>query len=199
MIELYTLAPERLNLNGDQANLLVLSKRLEWLGESVKIVSIDSLADISALSAAVEKSPERKFLLLGHGSNSAWKSLEPLAEAVRELVATLVAQSVPVLAVGSGYELLRPGAPRTLRRSDFNVSEFEGREVLGYRNTDAQLPELARDGSLLLTLLHGPLLAKNPQLADEFIEQLGVVVKANDRTEEIDAIVTKAWELEATH
>lgn len=199
MIELYTLAPERLNLNGDQANLLVLSKRLEWLGEPVKVVSLDSLADISALSAAVEKSPGRKFLLLGHGSASAWKSLEPLAEAVRELVVTLVAQSVPVLAVGSGYELLRPGAPRTPRRSDFYVSEFEGREVLGYRNTDAQLPELARDGSLLLTLLHGPLLAKNPQLADEFIEQLGVVVKANDRTEEIDAIVTKAWELEATH
>lgn len=197
MIELYTLTPDRLNLNGDQANLFVLAKRITWQGEQVTVVNIDTLEDLTAFGSAASKSPKRKLFFIGHGSTSAMKSLEHFAQPVRELVANLKKLSIPVIAVGSGYELLAPGAQRTERRSDFHVATLDGMSVLGYRNTDADLPEITRDGSVLLTLLHGPLLAKNPRLADQILIQLGLTVKGNDRTEEVDAIVAKAWELEA--
>jgi CobQ-like glutamine amidotransferase family enzyme len=50
------------------------------------------------------------------------------------------------------------------------VSEFKSFEgVVGYVNTEFDLPEISRVVNSVFTLFHGPVLAKNPQLADEII------------------------------
>lgn len=199
MIRLYTVAPSRLNLNGDQANLLVLRARAEWFNAAVEVVALNTSGDFVSAQKDVLENPAGAFLLVGHGSAAAMKSLTGLTSVINELVSAFSSVNAPVLVVGSGYELLKPGAVRTQRRSDFFVAEAENLRVLGYRNTDADLPELLLEGRTIFTLLHGPVLAKNPALADQILGQLGVSVKANDRTEEIDAIVAKVWELEANH
>lgn len=197
MIDLYTFAPDRLNLNGDQANLLVLQKRLEWMGESSGVIAISTLADLDELRDAARKNPKGKFLLIGHGSVAAMNSLSQVFEALRALVTEFSELGIPVVAVGSGYELLSSEIQRGARRSEFVVVDFQGAQYLGYVNTDTDLPLIVWDGSILKTMLHGPVLAKNPHLADSLLSAMGCAVKANDRTEEVDAIVAKAWELEA--
>jgi CobQ-like glutamine amidotransferase family enzyme len=50
------------------------------------------------------------------------------------------------------------------------VSQFKSFEgVVGYVNTEFDLPEISRTKNSVFTLFHGPVLAKNPQLADEII------------------------------
>jgi len=61
-IRLGSLFPEDLNLNGDQANLLVLKKRLELRGVSSLVVDIP-----------LNKIDDVDFLFLGHGSIAAWE------------------------------------------------------------------------------------------------------------------------------
>jgi hypothetical protein len=79
---------------------------------------------------------------------------------------------VPGMAVGSGFEylsrisivpqMIQPGE----RESAFQVANLGNLEVLGYRNTDSGLPNLAMNEQWISTMLHGPVLAKNPKLLD---------------------------------
>jgi CobQ-like glutamine amidotransferase family enzyme len=45
-------------------------------------------------------------------------------------------------------------------------------EIFGYLNSEAKLDAILADGSLLYTLLHGPLLSKSTDLADHLILKL---------------------------
>ena len=194
MIQLYTLTPERLNLNGDQGNLLVLAQRARWAGETVLVTALDTQEEVLALSRAI---PSQSLLLLGHGSMAAMRSIDSYRPAVIELIAAMRAKSLPVLVVGSCVEWLSNSHEKQERISEFVVADLDGESILGYRNTDAAIESISRDGSVISTMLHGPLLAKNPKLADDLLKSVGVKAKKNDRTKEIDAIVLKVWELEA--
>ena len=68
MITFYTLFPDRLNLNGDQANIFVLQQRLAWQGIESELVAIESLAVLQGQDLT------GKFLLIGHGSNAAMRT-----------------------------------------------------------------------------------------------------------------------------
>jgi len=195
MIEFFTFAPSKLNLNGDQANLLVLRKRLEWLGQESTLTTLESLADLAAFRKGFHGRPEGKFLLLGHGSRAAMTSFGSDAQELRSSVLEMAAEGLVGLAIGSSYELLQPSFKRVERNSDYaDIAPGNGfPRVFGYINTATDLEPMSRLGQNFLgSLVHGPLLARSPELADQFIELLGVKATPNARSIEVDGFAAGA-------
>jgi CobQ-like glutamine amidotransferase family enzyme len=157
MINLGAFFPERLNLNGDQGNLLALARYLEAAGFEVSVHSVGAANSYSDIH----------FGLLGHGSIAAVESLQVQLAAVDfdELLA-----KIPGLAVGSGFEYLSErGITKSIitrgdRESEFVTGSLGSLKALGYRNTDSGLPDLELNSNWICSMLHGPVLAKNPQL-----------------------------------
>jgi len=159
VIRLGTFYPEDLNLNGDQANLLVLSKRLEWRGVDSEIVPVTGSSDLQSIDA----------LLLGHGSVAAWNSLLAADSKLVESAIGFMKSGKPLIAIASGYLMVLDALGEQYPIGE-HVSEFVDIDgVVGYVNSPAK-PNLLewRDASLL-TMLHGPIFAKNPDLADRLI------------------------------
>ena len=163
VIRLAALYPNHLNLNGDLANLLVLKKRLEWYGLPAEVVEVEEPTDLSAFD----------FVLLGHGSRDAWAQLEEIDPALIPSVANLVKAGAKVMAVSSGYELLVEAIEGAVVKHSERVSEFRDHEgVVGYVNSEAELEPIRWIENSLFTLFHGPVFAKNPDLADKFLGSL---------------------------
>jgi len=172
-----TFYPDDLNLNGDQANLLVLTKRLEWRGVSSELVSVTGKSDLTKID----------FLFIGHGSAAAWESLLKKDKALFSAAIAFMNSGKPLMAVSSGYlELLNAlgeGNQQGEHRSEF--IEIDG--VVGYLNSPTQVPMLVRRGASILTMLHGPVFAKNPDLVDELISSQGWA-DIDLRSEELDRV-----------
>jgi hypothetical protein len=84
-----------------------------------------------------------------------------------------------MLAVSSGFAALHGllrGLPtevnKVSRISKFEVAEFSDIQVVGYKNTDLDLPTIERFENLIGTVLHGPILAKNAELSDEILNSM---------------------------
>ena len=163
VIRLAALYPEHLNLNGDLANLTVLKKRLEWAGIDSEIVSIHQPTDLTSFDV----------VLLGHGSRDAWAQLGEIDPQLVSKVAQLIDTGKRVLAVSSGYERLIEVIENRVVKHNARVSEFQEHEgIVGYVNSEAELEPVLWMENSLLTLLHGPVFAKNPDLADKFLGNL---------------------------
>ena len=163
VIRLAALYPEHLNLNGDLANLTVLRKRLEWAGIDSEIVSIHKPTDLTSFDV----------VLLGHGSRDAWAQLGQIDPQLVSKVADLIRTGKRVLAVSSGYEQLIEVIENRVVKHNARVSEFQEHEgIVGYVNSEAELEPVLWMENSLLTLLHGPVFAKNPDLADKFLGDL---------------------------
>jgi len=162
-IRLAALYPNHLNLNGDLANLLVLHKRLEWYGLEAEIVYVDKPTDLTKFDV----------VLLGHGSRDAWSQLEDIDPELIPSVALLVSAGKKVMTVSSGYELLIEAIDGLVVKHSERVSEFRSHEeIVGYVNSEAELEPIRWINDSLFTLLHGPVFAKNPDLADRFLGSL---------------------------
>ena len=160
ILKFAALYPNHLNLNGDHANLLVLKKRLEWRGVAAEIVEVFEPTDLANFD----------LVLLGHGSSAAWDDLESIDSSLISKIMNIISSNVPVLAVGSGYVKVMESLNSESLLHGEHVSEFANFSgIVGYVNTDVQLPEVTWLGNSLLTLFHGPVLAKNPGVADEII------------------------------
>ena len=162
-IRLAALYPNHLNLNGDLANLLVLQKRLEWYGVEAEVVYVENPADLTKFDV----------VLLGHGSRDAWAQLEDIDPELIPSVASLVTSGTRVLAISSGYELLIEAIDGLVVKHSERVSEFRSHEeIVGYVNSEAELEPIRWINDSLFTLFHGPVFAKNPDLADRFLGSL---------------------------
>lgn len=162
-IRLAALYPNHLNLNGDLANLLVLQKRLEWYGLEADVVYVEKPTDLTKFDV----------VLLGHGSRDAWAQLEDIDPELIPSVASLVAAGKKVMAVSSGYELLIEALDGLVVKHSERVSEFRSHEeIVGYVNSEAELEPIRWINDSLFTLFHGPVFAKNPDLADKFLGSL---------------------------
>jgi len=158
------LYPKHLDLNGDHGNLLVLQKRLAWRGVSAEIVPVTKATNLGHFD----------FLLLGHGSKDAWSDVFRIDPELILNVGNFARSGKPVLAISSGYEYLFEELEKTEVQHGEHVSEFKKRnEVVGYVNSSAVLPELSTFQQTVMTLFHGPVLAKNPELADKIIADAG--------------------------
>ncbi len=159
-LKLAVLYPGHLNLNGDAANFDILQRRLEWSGVVSEIHRIDMPTRLENFD----------YVLLGHGSPDAWSQLGDIDSDLIPNLVKLVRTGVPVMAVSSGYEILFDALNGSTTKHAERVSEFRDTEgVVGYVNSEAQLPEITWVENSLLTLFHGPVFAKNPDLADKFL------------------------------
>lgn len=209
MIRIGVLYPEHLDLNGDAANSLVIGKELAWRGVSCEVVSVN-LAD--AIPGDLD------FLVVGHGSRAAWNEIDLIGTHRGAELVKVLKSGVPTLAVNSGFEVLHLGKnttgpmlgffqtafSNTERVSKFWVEPFGGFEVLGYVNSDNDLPVISRYENIIGTKLHGPVLAKNPKLValilNMIFERRGAelpdYLNKNVATK-IDGYVSEIWKLES--
>jgi len=195
MITFYTLFPDRLNLNGDQANILVLQKRLEWQGIDSQVVELSTEKDLEKLSVDFSNEPSEKFLLVGHGSIAAMQSFAPMHDTARSAVLELATAGLPGMAVGSGYELLVPEFSRGARLSNYaDIPAADGLpRIYGYVNSDTDLALVSTLGdSFICTMVHGPVLARTPELADILLSRMGLAVTASEDSKLADAFAAVA-------
>lgn len=195
MIRLATVFPEALNLNGDQANILVLKDFLQRCGQTVEVITVESLQ-------ALEKA-RPDFVFFGHGSQAAHQAIDVELLAIARASTSLSCQ---LMFVGSSVEFAieRLGlGSRSINRGEreslFSVGEVADFKVLGYRNTDSGLPNIWTENNLLFSMLHGPVLAKNPRLQQLLATSIGGFELAENQTEwlqSLNALCRKIWELE---
>ena len=202
MIRLGVLFPQHLNLNGDLGNAEVIAKQLEWRGLASVVITVETVAD---LSNAFD------FILVGHGSTAAWAAIESRLRSMAPSLRKLIGSGTPGLAISTGFEkLLEHDVLGDLavsklpeRISKFQVHGDGDSEVLGYLNTDVDLPILHREGNLIATLIHGPVLAKNPDLLQEVLSKIakhaGVAlpgIQASEKAGQLADLIDEVWKLE---
>jgi hypothetical protein len=221
-----SLLPELLNTNGDAGNARVLAQRARWAGFDAHIVEVRTPADVPARVDAV---------VIGSGTDAA---LVPARDALLPLVTELREWStagIPILAVGTGWELLSWGVelgagdvveglglvagravPHTPRATDDLVVKSKYGRLIGFENhargyVGAEGSPLGRVvhgtgnsggqegvvmGSVFCTHLHGPVLARNPQLADHILSvaasRIGSTYVPGSRSAEVDDIAKAA-------
>jgi CobQ-like glutamine amidotransferase family enzyme len=200
-----SLFPGHLDLNGDQANLRVAAKRLQWFGHQVDFVSVNRGEKIPSDSALV---------FLGHGSIAAWSDIEGDLANLMPQIKSLISNGAAFMAVSTGHERaieygLLPGKVEKVQRiSKFEITTFDGLEILGYLNSETTAPVFQKQGLLLGTQLHGPLFAKNPLLVDTYLAEIlnqgsaisfelkPVGFKEKSNADQVAGIVEEVWKLE---
>lgn len=202
MIRLGALFPDHLNLNGDLGNLEVIAKQLEWRGIDSETLAIRSIHDLSQ---------GLDFILVGHGSLAAWADIRDTFVEMAPTLKQLMTIGVPALAISSGFEEstmaglfanLSP-APIAPRISKFEIYSDGDSEVLGYINTEVDLPMLHREGNWIGSMLHGPVLAKNPALLEEVLTGIAkhgsvplAPFQANEKAGQLADLISEVWNLE---
>ncbi|TFB99310.1 cobyric acid synthase [Cryobacterium adonitolivorans] len=224
-LTIVTLFPRLLDTNGDAANARVLAQRARWAGLPARIVLVHTIAD---LPDAVD------LVVIGSGTDTDLAAARDALGTLAEPLRAWLAGGVPVLAVGTGWELLSaglgladgssvdglglvPGRASVLpaRVADDLVVDADGLRLLGFENhlrgysgATATLgavaygtgngdgTEGAVDGSFIGTHLHGPVLARNPQLADRMLglasAARGLTLAPSAQTESVDGMAKAA-------
>lgn len=180
MISIAQIFPEHLDLNGDGANVLVLQRRLEWAGVPVKVVRVEP-------GQFLTERPD--LVVIGHGSSAAWKQIYGSFARLVPSFSEWMNQGTIVIAISSGFAALHGLLPdltatvsRKERTSKFVSETFEDQTLIGYLNTDLDLPNLLIRENLIGSMLHGPVLAKNSWLCDWIFGRIGVSAGMADAT-----------------
>ncbi len=192
--------PQRLDVNGDAQNALVLAQRATWAGIAAELVAVAPGDRVPAARPAA--------IVIGSSVDSELEGLRSDFTGFASALGDWVGAGVPVLAVGTGFELLShgiqfegggieglgifPGRAQSLptRATDDLVVDVREGRLVGFENhargflVPADAPafgtvvrgtgndsrsEGSRLGSAIGTHLHGPVLAKNPALADAML------------------------------
>lgn len=204
-LTIVSLLPSLQNTNGDAENAAVLATRAGWAGLDARVVPVETADDLPARVDAV---------VLGSGSDV---SLDLARERLLGMIGELRrwgTEGVPILAVGTGWELLSWGIERTDGSTVEGLGIVAGRgvprarrvtgdlviqaprigQLVGFENhardyVGAEASPLGRVragtgngrgsgqegvrmGDVIGTHLHGPVLAKNPRLADSMLERM---------------------------
>jgi CobQ-like glutamine amidotransferase family enzyme len=99
-LNIVCLLPGLQDTNGDAANARVLAQRARWAGHTATVIDVSTAAELPAVIDAV---------VIGSGTDAdlvaARDALLPMVDRLRELTTA----GVPILAVGTGWELLSWG------------------------------------------------------------------------------------------
>jgi len=178
-LDFYVYFPELLNLNGDLANVDILVERLSWNGMSASVHHLDT------------QTPKKAdAIFLGHGSIDAWRHINEIYPTLFSDLADAVRSNIPVFAFGSGAEQLHFALGTKFARGE-RVSEFiNSNGVVGYLNSETDLPPVSNINNSLLILLHGPVFAKNPDWVDEMCINLKWITQKadNPKMQRIDSL-----------
>jgi CobQ-like glutamine amidotransferase family enzyme len=168
MIKLATFMPEYFDNNGDQGNIEVLAKQLEWRGIQHSVTSTDFV--------------DSDFLLVGDGSRAVMREFDTELSEIVDLLQERLITGKATLLVGSSHEYFcskLSGLPklRTLSRVSESREVTSGSQsAFGYRNSDKDI-DLFVEQAFISTTLYGPLLAKNQNLLDLVLSSMGVTAQ----------------------
>jgi len=225
-LNIVAILPELLGSNGDAANARVLAQRAGWAGLPAEVVPVRSVADLPEQVDAV---------VIGSGTDAQLIPVREILLGMADKLRDWATAGIPILAVGTGLELLSWGielpdgsvveglglvagraVPRTGRAAgDLVVTSKHGR-LIGFENharsfVGAEASSLGTVvsgvgngagaegvvmGNVVGTHLHGPVLAKNPGLADHLLRAIfatrGVEYAQTERAAEVDGIAKAA-------
>lgn len=203
MIKIFSVFPDRLNLNGDAANAMVLAKQLAWAGMPHELVILDSVESINFAVEEIADGSCKAVVIIGHGSKAALQSLELARSSLFALATLCRAKHAVGIAVGSALKLVSSDEIVLVDRlSEFILADQSDSEwptqALGYVNTDLDVPPLRVDGWLIETTLHGPMLSKNSLWVSEIFNKLGVAMSLQ-KEDLLRTYEAKIWELESEH
>lgn len=180
-MKLATFMPEYFNNNGDQGNIEVLAKQLEWRGLEHSVTSRNFV--------------DSDFLLVGDGSRAVMREFESELAGITGLLQERLSSGKATLLVGSCHEFFCsriPGLPKlkTLSRiSEFREVTVGAQTAFGYRNTDKDV-DLFIEKAFISTTLFGPLLAKNQNLLELVLSAMGVSAHLpNEHQSKLDAVL----------
>jgi CobQ-like glutamine amidotransferase family enzyme len=224
-----TLAPSLLNTNGDAQNADVLARRLRWAGHDAVVVAVEDAGEL----------PDRvDAVIIGSGSDSTLEAARARLLTMHDELRRWGTEGVPILAIGTGWELLSWGVeaadgsvveglgvlpgravPRDGRATgDLVIRSPRFGHLVGFENhardyVQAEASPLGRIvsgsgngrdagqegvvmGWVLGTHLHGPVLAKNPAMADaiiaEVVARAGEVYEPGERAAVVDGYAEAA-------
>jgi CobQ-like glutamine amidotransferase family enzyme len=224
-----SLIPSLQNTNGDAENAAVLAARARWAGIEARVVQVESRDDL----------PDRvDAVVIGSGSDSALEAARDVLRTMHDELRRWGTEGVPILAVGTGWELLSWGVerdgvpdleglailpgravPRTERvTGDLVVDSPRYGVLVGFENhardyVQAEASPLGRVragegngrgssqegvvmGAVIGTHLHGPVLAKNPVMADALLaiaaERAGLSYAPGAQAAVVDAYAESA-------
>jgi CobQ-like glutamine amidotransferase family enzyme len=168
MIKLATFMPTYFNNNGDQGNIEVLTKQLEWRGVQYSVTSTEL--------------QDSDFLLVGDGSRAVMREFKSELAAITELVAERLRTGKATLLVGSAHEFFcskLPGlpelkyAPRVSEHREVGSGDLR---VFGYRNNEIDV-DFFMEQAFISTSLFGPILGKNEKLLNIVLTSMGVTAE----------------------
>ena len=114
------LLPGLQNTNGDAENAAVLARRAEWAGLDARVVRVDSRDDL----------PERvDAIVLGSGSDASLGASRDILLTMHDELRAWGTEGVPILAVGTGWELLSWGVEQADGSSIEGLGILPGRAV----------------------------------------------------------------------
>jgi lipid II isoglutaminyl synthase (glutamine-hydrolysing) len=204
-IKIYHMYPDLLNLYGDLGNVTCLSRRCQWRGINVEVVSFSMNNEVPL--------EDGDLFFIGGGSDRGQNIVYSHLLKYRKEIGELIENGAPVLAICGGYQLLGekyidaegndvPGLgifdyytqseegrligniiiKNSLGLSPETLVGFEnhggrtyhdhqplGKVMVGYGNNGKDQEEGMVYENCIGTYLHGPLLPKNPHLADHLI------------------------------
>lgn len=121
-LTIVALLPALQNTNGDAENAAVLRRRAEWAGLDARVVDVGSRDEL----------PERvDAIVLGSGSDSSIERSRSVLLTMHDELRSWGTEGVPILAVGTGWELLSWGIELP------DGSSIEGLGILPGRATPA--------------------------------------------------------------
>jgi CobQ-like glutamine amidotransferase family enzyme len=119
-LTIVALLPKLLNTNGDAENAAVLAARAAWAGLGARVVGVDGREDL----------PERvDAIVLGSGSDSSLEASRSALLTMHDELRTWGTEGVPILAVGTGWELLSWGIESADGRAVEGLGILPGRAV----------------------------------------------------------------------
>ncbi|QEO13039.1 cobyric acid synthase [Agromyces intestinalis] len=114
------LVPSLLNTNGDAENAAVLAQRLRWAGHEARIARVEH----------VDELPDRvDAVVVGSGNDSSLEAARERLLTMHDQLRRWGTEGVPILAVGTGWELLSWGVETADGRTVEGLGVLPGRAV----------------------------------------------------------------------
>ncbi|AWB95476.1 glutamine amidotransferase [Agromyces badenianii] len=129
-LTIVSLLPKLQNTNGDAENARVLAARAGWAGLDATVVEVESAASI----------PDRvDAIVLGSGSDSSLEESRAALLTMHDEFRRWGTEGVPILSVGTGWELLSWGIELTSGHAVEGLGILPGRAVPGQNRATGDL------------------------------------------------------------